>query len=115
MSTISRVECRKCGNVSESYARPGRCIDDRCNGEMVEVAYIRADRLAGATRRRFQINPGPLKLRGEIPKYDMNAGRCEAMLKDGSGRCLHNGKRQIGGRWLCGTHARAAAGSGDEA
>jgi hypothetical protein len=44
----ARLECRRCGGLSESYARPGRCVDDRCNGEMVEVEYVRADAYRGA-------------------------------------------------------------------
>jgi hypothetical protein len=47
-TVIRRMECRKCGNISESYARPGRCVDDRCNGEMVEVEYVPAKQLRGA-------------------------------------------------------------------
>lgn len=61
---------------------------------------------------RFQINPEPLKVRGEIPKVDADAGRCEAMLQDGSGRCLYDAKWSVLAserEWvLCGVHARAA-------
>lgn len=48
MRFVRRAECRKCGGISESYARPGRCVNDRCNGEMVEVKYVPEHQLAGA-------------------------------------------------------------------
>lgn len=35
-----RHECEKCGETMESYKRVGRCVDDRCNGEMVAVQYV---------------------------------------------------------------------------
>jgi hypothetical protein len=54
-TVIRRMECRKCGNISESYARPGRCVDDRCNGEMVEVEYVPAEQLRGAVETLREI------------------------------------------------------------
>lgn len=35
------IECARCGRESESYARPGRCVDERCDGGMVQRRYIR--------------------------------------------------------------------------
>jgi hypothetical protein len=41
------------------------------------------------TRRKFQINPGPLKTYTKAPKLDHNAGRCIALTRDGT-RCLRD-------------------------
>jgi hypothetical protein len=65
--------------------------------------------------RLFQINPGPLRT---VPKSQRkpfakpsdlaNVGRCDAQLKNGSGRCLNDGRICLDGRWLCGIHAPSA-------
>lgn len=57
--------------------------------------------------RRFQINPEPLRTRGAIPQPDYDADRCEAIAKNGL-RCQWECKVEVGGRKLCGVHARAA-------
>jgi hypothetical protein len=36
-------ECAKCCGLSESYARPGRCVNEACDGRMVAVKYVRAE------------------------------------------------------------------------
>jgi hypothetical protein len=68
-----------------------------------------------AAKRRFAINPGPLKVVPASQRQPFakpgtfaDVGRCEAELKDGSGRCLNDGKTIVAGRWLCGVHARPA-------
>lgn len=55
-------------------------------------------------KRRLQINPGPLRLRGRIPKPDYDANRCQAIIRSGR-RCLRDGVRTVDGRWLCNQHA----------
>ena len=51
MTVIRRWECRDCGRDQESLARPGFCVDERCDGEMVEVRYAPAEQLQGAVAR----------------------------------------------------------------
>lgn len=36
-------ECAKCCGLSESYARPGRCVNEACDGRMIAVKYVRAE------------------------------------------------------------------------
>lgn len=75
--------------------------------------------LSDAAKRRFQINPEPLKMRGEIPKADYNAGRCDQIQKDGL-RCNNDAKwcvlmsrgplaptSFVTPRTVCGVHVRA--------
>ena len=47
-------ECAKCGGLSESYARRGRCVNEACDGRMVAVRYVRAAAPRGA------VDPGAL-------------------------------------------------------
>lgn len=60
--------------------------------------------------RRFQINPEKLKTRGEIPKPDYDAGRCDQIQKNGL-RCNNDAKWSVltrtGERAVCGVHVRA--------
>jgi hypothetical protein len=66
-------------------------------------------------KRRFAINKEPLFVVPEEQRRPFaklgdlsNAGRCEIDLTNGSGRCLNNGKLEVGGRWVCGVHARSS-------
>jgi hypothetical protein len=64
----------------------------------------------GGSDRRFQINPEPLRVRDEVLTPDTDAGRCEATLKNGAGRCLNDATWLVlsaaGESGVCGLHAR---------
>jgi hypothetical protein len=56
---------------------------------------------------RFGINPGPLRVRGEIPRTDFNVWRCEAITAQGL-RCIRPPDREVDGKCLCKQHAAIA-------
>lgn len=59
--------------------------------------------------RKFQINPEPLRLRGERVREDYDAGRCDAQQANGL-RCIHDATWSVltaqGERQVCGVHVR---------
>lgn len=40
LSTIERLECGRCGGLTDSYARPGRCVNEHCDAPMVSRRYV---------------------------------------------------------------------------
>lgn len=42
---ITRLECERCFDSRQSLCRPGRCVDERCDGEMVYRTYVHEARL----------------------------------------------------------------------
>jgi hypothetical protein len=66
-------------------------------------------------RRKFQINPGPLRIvparqrRPFAKPGDLtDVGQCDADLRNGSGRCLRDGVETVDDHWLCRQHANLA-------
>jgi len=85
--------------------------DEGCAGKVICTCGLTVLRAALAAPSegeptRFGINPGPLRLRGDVPVDDPNAGRCTAILKNGSDRCLNDATRD----GFCGVHLRFASG-----
>lgn len=65
-----------------------------------------ADRLPdggeGVLTRRFQINPGPLRVTGQRARAEHDAGRCKEITHDGL-RCLRDAEWR---REYCWQHPR---------